>query len=100
MTLPEMEEQFGTVKQVMKMDCTINGVGQATIMQSEVEGIPLSKIIEYAKPKAGANIVSPIGIGRLRLRPDEPSTGWWTTTPSSSPRWTARRCPTPRATPA
>ena len=40
MTLPEMEEQFGTVKQVMKMDCTINGVGQATIMQSEVEGIP------------------------------------------------------------
>ena len=42
MTLPEMEEQFGTVKQVMKMDCTINGVGQATIMQSEVEGIPLS----------------------------------------------------------
>jgi len=61
MTLPEMEEQFGTVKQVMKMDCTINGVGQATIMQSEVEGIPLSKVIEFAKPKASANIVSPIG---------------------------------------
>ncbi|WP_139651509.1 molybdopterin-dependent oxidoreductase [Raoultibacter phocaeensis] len=61
MTLPEMVEQFGTVKQVMKMDCTINGVGQATIMQSEVEGIPLSAIIEYAKPKAGANTVSPIG---------------------------------------
>ena len=61
MTLPEMVEQFGTVKQVMKMDCTINGVGQATIMQSEVEGIPLSKVIEFAKPKAGANIVSPIG---------------------------------------
>ena len=61
MTLPEMEEQFGTVKQVMKMDCTINGVGQATIMQSEVEGIPLSAIIDYAKPKAGANTVSPIG---------------------------------------
>lgn len=61
MTLPEMEEQFGTVKQVMKMDCTINGVGQATIMQSEVEGIPLSAVIEYAKPKAGANVLSPIG---------------------------------------
>ena len=61
MTLPEMEQQFGTVKQVMKMDCTINGVGQATIMQSEVEGIPLSKVIEFAKPKASANIVSPIG---------------------------------------
>lgn len=61
MTLPEMEEQFGTVKQVMKMDCTINGVGQATIMQSEVEGIPISAIIDYAKPKAGANILSPIG---------------------------------------
>ncbi|MEG0303349.1 MAG: molybdopterin-dependent oxidoreductase [Gordonibacter sp.] len=60
MTLPEMEKQFGTVKQVMKMDCTINGVGQATIMQSEVEGIPVAKIIEYAKPKAGANILSPI----------------------------------------
>ena len=70
MTLPEMEEQFGTVKQVMKMDCTINGVGQATIMQSEVEGIPLSKVIEFAKPKASANIVSPIGCGWLRLRPD------------------------------
>ena len=61
MTLPEMEEQFGTVKQVMKMDCTINGVGQATIMQSEVEGIPISAIVDYAKPKAGANILSPIG---------------------------------------
>lgn len=61
MTLPEMEQQFGTVKQVMKMDCTINGVGQATIMQSEVEGIPLKAIIDYAKPKAGANVVSPIG---------------------------------------
>lgn len=46
MTLPEMEQQFGTVKQVMKMDCTINGVGQATIMQSEVEGIPLKAIID------------------------------------------------------
>ncbi len=61
MTLPELEKQFGTVKQVMKMDCTINGVGQATIMQSEVEGIPVAKIIEYAKPKAGANTLSPIG---------------------------------------
>ncbi|MEG0071098.1 MAG: molybdopterin-dependent oxidoreductase [Raoultibacter sp.] len=61
MTLPEMEAKFGTVKQVMKMDCTINGVGQATIMQSEVEGVPLSAIIDYAKPKAGTNIVSPIG---------------------------------------
>ena len=61
MTLPEMEQQFGTVKQVMKMDCTINGVGQAAIMQSEVEGIPLKAIIDYAKPKAGANVVSPIG---------------------------------------
>lgn len=30
-------------------------------MQSEVEGIPLSKVIEFAKPKASANIVSPIG---------------------------------------
>lgn len=60
MTLPEMEQKFGTVKQVMKMDCTINGVGQATIMQSEVEGIPVSAIIDYAKPKAGANILSPI----------------------------------------
>lgn len=70
MTLPEMEEQFGTVKQVMKMDCTINGVGQATIMQSEVEGIPLSKVIEFAKPKASANIVSPHRLGWLRLRPD------------------------------
>lgn len=60
MTLPEMVEQFGTVTQVMKMDCTINGVGQATIMQSEVEGIPVSKIIEFAQPKAGANVLSPI----------------------------------------
>lgn len=60
MTLPEMEEQFGTVTQVMKNDCTINGVGQATIMQVEVEGIPVSKIIEYAQPKDGANILSPI----------------------------------------
>lgn len=60
MTLPEMEEQFGTVEQVMKNDCTINGPGQATIMQVKVEGIPVSKIIEYAQPKDGANILSPI----------------------------------------
>ena len=60
MTLPEMEEQFGTVTQVMKNDCTINGVGQATIMQVEVEGIPISAIIDYAQPLEGANIMSPI----------------------------------------
>ena len=30
-------------------------------MQSEVEGIPISAIVDYAKPKAGANILSPIG---------------------------------------
>ena len=60
MTLPELVEQFGTVTQVMKNDCTINGVGQATIMQVEVEGVPVSKIIEYAKPKEGANVLSPI----------------------------------------
>ena len=60
MTLPEMVEKFGTVKQVMKNDCTINGVGQATIMQCEVEGIPVSAIIEYAQPNEGANILSPI----------------------------------------
>ena len=61
MTLPELAEKFGTKTQVMKMDCTINGVGQATIMQSEVTGIPVKEIIEYAKPKDGANILSPIG---------------------------------------
>lgn len=60
MTLPELVEKFGTVKQVMKLDCTINGVGQAAIMQSEVEGVPVSAIIDYAKPKDGANILSPI----------------------------------------
>lgn len=60
MTLPEMVEKFGTVTQVMKNDCTINGVGQATIMQCEVEGIPVSAIIEYAQPNEGANILSPI----------------------------------------
>ena len=60
MTLPEMVEQFGTVTQVMKNDCTVNGVGQATIMQCEVTGIPVSAIIEYAQPNEGANILSPI----------------------------------------
>ena len=60
MTLPEMEQQFGTVKQVMKNHCTVNGVGQATMMQVEVEGIPVSAIIEYAQPLEGANIMSPI----------------------------------------
>lgn len=60
MTLPELEERFGTVKQTMKMDCTVNGVGMATIMQVEVEGIPVSAIIDYAQPKDGANILSPI----------------------------------------
>ena len=70
MTLPEMEQQFGTVKQVMKMDCTINGVGQATIMQSEVEGIPLKAIIDYAKPQIGRQRGEPHRQRRVRLRED------------------------------
>ena len=99
MTLPEMEQKFGTVKQVMKMDCTINGVGQATIMQSEVEGIPLKAIIDYAKPKSGANVVSPIGSDGYDYA-KMASTGCLRTTRSSSRRWTASCCPTRRAIPA
>lgn len=57
MTLPELVEKFGTEKAVMKQQCTINGAGNAAIMQSEVEGVPMKAIIDYVKPKSGVNSV-------------------------------------------
>ena len=61
MTIDEMIEAFGTVTQVMKANCVISGIGAPMIFQSEVTGIPLDKIIEYAAPSDEANLVFPTG---------------------------------------
>lgn len=61
MTLPELEEKFGTVSTVLKSHCNVNGVGQGTIYQAEVTGIPLKDVIEYAQPLDGANGYKPKG---------------------------------------
>lgn len=61
MTIPELVEKFGTQTETMKMHCCINGVGNATIFQAEVSGIPLKKVLDYAKIKEGmdaANITA------------------------------------------
>lgn len=55
MTLPELVEQFGTETCVLKEQCTINGVGNATIYQVEVTGVPLAAILDYVQPLEGAN---------------------------------------------
>lgn len=57
MTLPELVEKFGTETAVMKQQCTINGAGNAVIMQSEVTGVPMQAIIDYVKPKGDVNAV-------------------------------------------
>lgn len=49
MKLNEMVEKFGTVTQIMSSQCCINGAGESMIFQSEVTGIPLSRVFEYAK---------------------------------------------------
>lgn len=57
MTLPELVEKFGTITTTMKQQCTINGYGNAAIMQCEVTGVPVKKILEYVKPKGNVNAV-------------------------------------------
>ncbi len=61
MTLPELKEMFGTKTAVIKMDCNVNGIGQGSIYQAEVTGIPLKDVIEYAKPLEGTNGYWPKG---------------------------------------
>lgn len=61
MTLPELIEEFGTEKYLMKNFCTVNGLGQPMIYQAEVTGIPIDKIMKYAKASADVNLFSPIG---------------------------------------
>ena len=61
MTISEMIETFGTVTQTMKAHCVINGVGDPMLYQVEVEGIPISKIIEYAGARPEANMFYPYG---------------------------------------
>ncbi len=57
-TINELIEKFGTEKRVMKAHCTVNGPGQGMIYQAEVEGIPVSKILEEVELD-GAVIVNP-----------------------------------------
>lgn len=61
MTIDEMIEKFGTVTQLMKGNCVINGIGDPMVCQVEVTGIPMAKVIEYAAPHADANICYPYG---------------------------------------
>ncbi|MEG0503780.1 MAG: molybdopterin-dependent oxidoreductase [Raoultibacter sp.] len=57
MTLPELVDKFGTVTSTMKQQCTINGIGNAVIMQNEVTGVSMQAIIDYVKPKGDTNAV-------------------------------------------
>ena len=61
MTLPEMVDMFGTTTAVKKVHCNVNGTGQGSIYQAEVEGIPLKAVIEYAQPLEGATGYTPKG---------------------------------------
>ena len=61
MTIDEMVEKFGTVTQLMKANCVINGIGDPMICQAEVTGIPVAKIVEYAAAHEDANIFAPYG---------------------------------------
>jgi DMSO/TMAO reductase YedYZ molybdopterin-dependent catalytic subunit/mono/diheme cytochrome c family protein len=58
-TINELIEKFGTEKRLMKSHCVVNGPGQGMIYQAEVEGIPMSRIIEDIKPNENARIVYP-----------------------------------------
>ncbi|NLC66311.1 MAG: molybdopterin-dependent oxidoreductase [Clostridium sp.] len=61
MTLPELIEEFGTETHLMKSHCTINGAGQPMVYQAEVTGVPIKKIMEYAKVNESVNTFNPIG---------------------------------------
>ena len=61
MTLPELVEKFGVTSEVMKANCVVNGVGNATIFQAEVAGIDFAALVDYLQPKKGCNVVRPIG---------------------------------------
>lgn len=58
MTLPELVDKFGTITTTMKGQCCINGVGNATIFNCEVTGVPMSAIIDYVKPNSNVNAVN------------------------------------------
>lgn len=61
MTLPELQEKFGTTEALIKNDCTVNGVGNGTIFQARVSGISVKDLIDYLQPKQGANLYRAIG---------------------------------------
>jgi DMSO/TMAO reductase YedYZ molybdopterin-dependent catalytic subunit len=61
MKLNDMVEKFGTVTQVMSSQCCINGAGESMIFQSEVTGIPLSRIFEYAKVHSDVTTYNAVG---------------------------------------
>lgn len=50
MTLQELIDTFGTEKVTMSFECEINPMGGPLIANSEITGIALSKLIEYADP--------------------------------------------------
>ena len=50
MSLQEMIDTFGTVTKTITFECEINGMGGPLIANSEITGIALSKILEYADP--------------------------------------------------
>lgn len=62
MTLAEMAETFGTESKIFATACHETGIGAGTVGQIEAEGIPMSAIIEYAQPEAGADAVIFAGV--------------------------------------
>ena len=57
MTLPELIEQFGTQEDIMTDACVMNPLGGPWIATTNVTGISISKMLEYAACKEGATAV-------------------------------------------
>lgn len=70
-TVPELIEEFGTVTQVMKAHCCINGAGQALIFNAEVTGVPIEKIIAKAQPKEGVTTFNTVSYDTYGTAPNQ-----------------------------
>lgn len=70
LTINQMIELFGTETRKICSHCTINGVGGPLIVQREVTGIPLKKLVEYLGVHEKANVVTPTGLDYYSMTTD------------------------------
>lgn len=57
MTISEMLEIFPLETKVITFECNVNPMGGTYIANSEITGIPVSALLEYAQPKEGATAI-------------------------------------------